>query len=143
MSAVEYQCVGSSSVGGFKVTMWSPRAPVALWLDGQTAAGRTVSIMGDPCSDERAEVWIDGERARDLRVRRWRDGGSTAIVTNRGRIYRPTPFRPTAVSMLDGEPLEPRVEPVQDAYPSACPHCRGTGGGTYNDCAKCDGNGVV
>ena len=29
------------------------------------------------------------------------------------------------------------------SYPATCPACRGTGGGTYNDCPTCDGNGVV
>jgi hypothetical protein len=29
------------------------------------------------------------------------------------------------------------------SYPGTCPACRGTGGGEYNDCPVCDGNGVV
>jgi hypothetical protein len=28
-------------------------------------------------------------------------------------------------------------------YPVTCPSCKGTGGGVYNDCPTCDGNGVV
>ncbi len=28
-------------------------------------------------------------------------------------------------------------------YPATCPACGGTGGGQYNDCPACDGNGVV
>ncbi len=28
-------------------------------------------------------------------------------------------------------------------YPAVCPTCGGTGGGVYNDCPTCDGNGVV
>lgn len=28
-------------------------------------------------------------------------------------------------------------------YPAPCPRCHGTGGSEYNDCATCDGNGVV
>jgi hypothetical protein len=35
------------------------------------------------------------------------------------------------------------IEPPEPNYPSACPTCRGTGGGVYNDCRTCDGNGVV
>ncbi len=30
-----------------------------------------------------------------------------------------------------------------DKAQSACPTCRGTGGGQYNDCPTCDGNGIV
>lgn len=43
-------------------------------------------------------------------------------------------------------PLWGRVEEELErlsVYPSACPRCRGTGGGEYNDCSACDGNGVV
>lgn len=28
-------------------------------------------------------------------------------------------------------------------YPTVCPACRGTGGGVYNDCVTCGGNGEV
>lgn len=33
--------------------------------------------------------------------------------------------------------------PETASYPATCPTCRGTGGGVYNDCATCGGNGVV
>lgn len=35
------------------------------------------------------------------------------------------------------------AEAKTPSYPTACPTCRGTGGGVYNDCPSCDGNGVV
>lgn len=31
----------------------------------------------------------------------------------------------------------------QYQYPAPCPTCHGTGGGQYNDCPTCGGNGVV
>ena len=34
-------------------------------------------------------------------------------------------------------------EKLRENYPATCPACRGTGGGVYNDCATCGGNGVV
>ena len=61
-----FECDGCSSHGVVMVTSWRPRRPVAPWLEGQTAAGRTVYILGDPYCDNRAEVWIDHERAYDL-----------------------------------------------------------------------------
>lgn len=30
-----------------------------------------------------------------------------------------------------------------DAYEKTCPTCRGAGGGQFNDCPTCGGNGVV
>lgn len=32
---------------------------------------------------------------------------------------------------------------IVPAEPDRCPACRGTGGGRYNDCPACDGNGVI
>ena len=106
---VEYECNGSGSHGVVMVTSWRPRPPVAIWLEGQTAAGRTVRILGDPYCDDRAEVWIDGERADITDVSRRRDGGTTVIETDRGRVTRPTPWKPERRATLDGEPLGPRL----------------------------------
>ena len=106
--SVEYESAGMSICGVVMVTSWRPRPPVAIWLEGQTAAGRTVRILGDPYCDDRAEVWIDGERADITDVSRRRDGGTTQIDTERGNIYRPTPWKPERRATLDGEPLGPR-----------------------------------
>lgn len=45
-----------------------------------------------------------------------------------------------AARVLDVVVLTLGERAVQDAE---CPTCRGTGGGMYNDCATCGGNGVV
>ncbi len=36
-----------------------------------------------------------------------------------------------------------RLSPPSSPGASVCPVCRGTGGGVWNDCPSCDGNGVV
>ncbi len=36
-----------------------------------------------------------------------------------------------------------RKLPTRTFTSDICPTCRGTGGGQYNDCSACDGNGVV
>lgn len=55
-----FECDGSSSHGVVMVTSWRPRRPVALWLEGQTAAGRTVRILGDPYCDNRIAAVMFG-----------------------------------------------------------------------------------
>jgi hypothetical protein len=47
---------------------------------------------------------------------------------------RPPPDRPT---LAEAEADE------RQGGPEPCPACRGTGGGQYNDCPYCDGNGCV
>lgn len=43
------------------------------------------------------------------------------------------------------DPIRDTLDAIRESqtYPSPCPVCRGTGGGTWNDCPACDGNGVV
>jgi hypothetical protein len=84
-----YECTGSTRVGVVTVAHWAPRAPAVLWLRGETQAGRTVEIVGDPYVDHRATVAIDGRPARVTRIDRARDGGTTTIRTDRGEIVFP------------------------------------------------------
>ncbi len=36
-----------------------------------------------------------------------------------------------------------RIVHLAATYPAPCPACKGTGGGVWNDCPTCGGNGVV
>jgi len=85
----EYVSTGSLHRGVVKVEDWAPRPAPVQWLVGRTAAGRTVEIIGDPYVDERATVTIDGRAAVVLRGSRLRDGGTTDLTTDLGRVYRP------------------------------------------------------
>lgn len=52
----------------------------------------------------------------------------------------------TSVDLDSVAKLREQVETAERAVWLAqpkCPACRGTGGGVYNDCPTCDGNGVV
>lgn len=91
----EYEQVGYKMVGRFAVSSWRPRLPVGPWLVGETASGRRVEIIGDPYADERAAVTIDGCAAKILEAERRRDGGTTLLRTDRGRVYVPQRAFPT------------------------------------------------
>ena len=76
------------------------------WLSGTTAAGRSVRIPQDPYMTRPAAVFIDGEQVDVQGVSRYRDGGTTIIETNVGRVhYDGRIGRETHVHTLDGEPL--------------------------------------
>jgi hypothetical protein len=44
-----------------------------------------------------------------------------------------------AADALAALPVDPTFEPID----RRCPFCSGTGGGQWNDCPACDGNGVI
>ncbi len=50
-------------------------------------------------------------------------------------------FQAHGASMNDD--LSLNAQEREDRERSTCPACRGTGGGQWNDCPSCDGNGVV
>jgi hypothetical protein len=107
---VEYECSGSKWLGVVHIDHWRPRPPVALWFSGRTASGRTVEIIGDPYSDyRRSTIAIDGKIAEvlspvHLNCTRRRDGGTTTIYTDLGKVHRPAP-RLNRSATIDGEQL--------------------------------------
>jgi hypothetical protein len=57
-------------------------------------------------------VTVDGEPVEVLgRWKRYRDGGTSIVETEQGRLYRPAPRR-HGTPTLDGEPVELSWEPV-------------------------------
>lgn len=95
---VEYERHGYKWMGVVHIDHWRPRPPVAVWFSGVTKPGGWrkpihVLMMGDPYSDNRSWIEVNGVAAEKLGVQRYRDGGTTIIKTNLGRIYYPAPFR--------------------------------------------------
>lgn len=102
----EYIMTGYLGKGVVGVEKWAPRPDPVQWLRGTTTAGVTVAIFGDPYSDERATVTIDGQPATILRCARMRDGGTTDVITDLGHVHRPQrafPARGSRLATLDGE----------------------------------------
>lgn len=101
-----YHCTGSLQTGVVTVARWAPRPPAAMWLRGETRDGRTVEIVGDPYTDERATITVDGREAALYRVERLRDGGTTILRTARGEIVFPSRLGgDRRYPTLDGEEL--------------------------------------
>jgi hypothetical protein len=85
-------------------------------------------------------VWdmLDAELADTARSAPWnREKRACYYCGEPTRATSGICWRHDDLPALDPVLNEPRV------YPATCPSCRGTGGGTYNDCPTCDGNGVV
>jgi hypothetical protein len=78
-----------------------------MWLDGKTERGRTVLIEDDPYVNRHAVVVVDGEVAEVQNVRRYRDGGTTLIGTDKGTIRVPKRIGGAAWPTLSGETLFP------------------------------------
>lgn len=81
---------------------------MADWLSGRTRTGRTVKIPEDPYVVEDPRVFIDGVDVEIGTVTRLRDGGTTTVVTSRGRIHWPAPMRRERMGLrptLDGDEI--------------------------------------
>jgi DnaJ-class molecular chaperone len=76
------------------------------------------------------------------RHNRWtRIERADGTVSRRDCPECPRPKGARIVNQFTGEVVGRVAVPL--VYPATCPACKGTGGGVYNDCATCGGNGVV
>lgn len=94
----------------------------------------TIDLICNRCGDCQAAHNLgsrcpDGTRSPGFRLM---DSGALAEVPPARRFPLP-PAGPAGAASSVGASV----------YPRTCPSCRGTGGGVYNDCPTCGGNGVV
>lgn len=79
------------------------------YFDGVTKDGVHIHIEDDPYAikpDSDPRILFDGEEVEVKRIGRRRDGGSTEILTERGRLYINGRFYTEPSASLDGEPIE-------------------------------------
>lgn len=91
------------------------------WLEGTTEAGVTVYIRNDPYVNRGEPIIIGGEPAEIaggwFGIVRLRDGGTTTIQTDRGKIYWPHSLGREGIvkgtPTLDGEAIVRSVWPAE------------------------------